>query len=81
MSKLPFSPGIFFKTLAIIVVLVAVAWVVALRLFYKEDEGMTPADWVGTVISTVLFAYLIHLWVLPADSLHTDEEPGEDQED
>lgn len=81
MSKLPFTPRIFFKTLAVVVVIVIVAWVISLRLFYKEDEGMTPADWFGTVVSTLLFAYLIHLWLLPADGHQTDEEPPEEQED
>ena len=81
MSKLPFTPRIFFKTLAVVVVIVIVAWVISLRLFYKEDEGMTPADWFGTVVSTLLFAYLVHLWLLSADGPQTDEEPGEEQDD
>ena len=81
MSKLPFTPRIFFKTLAVVIVLVIIAWTIALRFFYKEDEGMTPADWFFTPVSTLLFAYLVHLWLLPADDHQMDEEAPEKQED
>ena len=65
MSKLPFIPGLFFKTLVVVVVLVVGTWwaVLALGLY---DE-MTPADYGGSFISTILLAYLIHLWLMPVD--------------
>ena len=78
MRKLPLDLGLFFKTLVVVVVLVVAAWWVAIRFgFY---DAMTPADYVGTTISTILFSYLVHLWILPADVLrgehgHPEEEP------
>ena len=81
MSKLPLDFGVFWKTLAVVVVLVVAAWWVAIR--FEFYEAMTPADYVGTTISTILFAYLLHLWILPADVLRGnntgDEEPKENQ--
>ncbi len=81
MSKLPFVGRTFWKTLAVVGVLVVVVWIVALRLLYKEGQGMTPADWVGTVISTILFAYLIHLWLLPVKDHHPKDDSPPDHEE
>jgi membrane protein YdbS with pleckstrin-like domain len=82
MRKLPLDFGIFWKTFAVVVVLVIAAWWVAIRFgFY---DAMTPADYVGTTISTILFSYLVHLWILPADVLRgehggTEEEAKEEK--
>lgn len=76
MGKLPFSAGIFWKTLAVVIVLVVVAWWLVLRF---SDYEMIPADYGGTTISTIILAYLIHLWLLPAEELHGEE--AEDEED
>jgi len=62
MGKLPFAAGLFFKTLAVVVVLVIVAWYVIVHFFGYE---MTAADYGGTTISATLFTYLVHLWLLP----------------
>ena len=79
MSKLPFEAGIFVKVLAVVVVLAIVAWVVAKRLF---DYGpLQPQDWVGTVITTLLLSYLVHLWLLPMDDHHSDGDPPDDSPD
>ena len=62
MGKLPFVAGLFFKTLAVVVVLVVLTWFLVVRF---GGYTMTAADYGGTSISTVLFAYLIHLWAMP----------------
>ena len=62
MGKLPFVAGLFFKTLAVVVVLVILTWYLIVRFGGYE---MTAADYGGTTISTILFAYLVHLWLLP----------------
>ena len=62
MGKLPFVAGLFWKTLAIVVVLVVLTWFIIVRF---GGYTMTAADYGGTTISTVLFAYLVHLWLMP----------------
>lgn len=71
MSKLPFSPKIFFKVLAIIVVLLLTAF----AIIHWIMGSMTTRDIVGSSISSVIFAYLVHLWLLPAgDHPHDGRE-------
>ena len=72
MSKLPFIPGLFFKTLAVVIVLVVGTWVLVLKMGWYE--AMTPADYGGTVISSILLAYLVHLWLMPLDELPEDAD-------
>ena len=62
MGKLPFIAGLFWKTLAVVVILVVVTWSLIVRL---SGYQITAADYGGTTISTVLFSYLIHLWLMP----------------
>ncbi len=62
MGKLPFAFGLFFRTLIVVVILVVIAWFVVVRFGGYE---MTAADYGGTIISTILFAYLVHLWLMP----------------
>lgn len=62
MGKLPFAAGLFWKTLAIVVVLVVLTWYLIVRF---SDYTITAADYGGTTISTVLLAYLVHLWLMP----------------
>lgn len=62
MGKLPFAAGLFFKTLFVVIVLVIAAWFVIVRFF---GYTMIAADYGGSAISTVLFSYLVHLWLLP----------------
>ena len=69
--KLPFAGRIFWKVLAVVVVLVVVAWAVIAKV---TDYQMTSADYGGSTISTVLLAYLVHLWLLP------EQEPPSDTE-
>jgi len=62
LGKLPFVAGLFWKTLVVVVVLVVVTWFLIVRL---TGYQITAADYGGTTISTVLFAYLVHLWLMP----------------
>ena len=62
MGKLPFVAGLFWKTLAIVVVLVVLTWFLIVRF---GGYTITAADYGGTTISTVLLAYLVHLWLMP----------------
>lgn len=71
MGKLPFVGRIFWKTLACVVVVAAVAiW--AYIKFAEYD--VTSADRFGAPVTVVLLSYLIHLWLLPADVLQGDDE-------
>jgi len=76
--KLPFVPRIFWITLGIVAGLVAIVWTLVLK--FTEYELM-DADYGGTVISSIIFSYLVHLWVMPIDDAMLDEnapfdEPG-----
>lgn len=71
MRKLPFSAGIFWTVLVIVAVLAVLTFVLLAK--FTEYER-TTTDMVGTTISSILFAYLLHLWLLPAEYLHPDEE-------
>jgi hypothetical protein len=73
MKKIPFIPGLFFKTLVVVAVLVVGGWWLILRF---SDYEITPADYGGTTISTILLAYLVHLWMMPMDEVFDDEEGG-----
>ena len=75
MGKLPFAAGIFWKTFAVVVVLVVVAWWLIVKISGYE---ITAADYGGTTISTILLTYLIHLWLLPSEHLHHDDEPRDE---
>lgn len=77
MKKLPFIPGMFFKVLFVVVLLVTTAWSLVLWL---SDYEVIPADYVGTVITSVLFSYLIHLWIIPTDHVMFDDESETEEE-
>ena len=70
-GKLPFIAGLFWKTLTIVVVLVVLTWFLIVRF---GGYTMTAADYGGTTISTVLFAYLVHLWLMPGGPEHGPHE-------
>jgi hypothetical protein len=71
MGKLPFVGRIFWKTLAFVVVVAAVAiWA---YIKFAEYE-VTSADRFGAPVTVVLLSYLIHLWLLPADVLQGDDD-------
>ncbi len=92
MSKLPFVASIFWKVLLSVAVLIVLAFVVFVK--FTEYER-TTTDTVGATITGLIFSYLLHLWMLPAEHLHPDEEydncdeqydegeedDGEDEED
>lgn len=56
---LPFIPHVFLKVLAAVLTLVLLGWLGS-YLIYEE---VTTVDMVGSMISGVLFAYLVHLWI------------------
>ncbi len=77
--KLPFVGRIFWKVLVVVAVLAVVAWFLVLRL---TEYKMTSADWGGSIISGILLAYLIHLWLLPqpAPPAEDDAPPSEPEQ-
>ena len=79
LRRLPFVGRIYWKTLAVVVILVVATWWIVLHFGFYEK--MTPADYGGTVISTILFAYLVHLWLLPAEILRGDDKDREEHDD
>lgn len=76
MGKLPFEGRIFWKVLPTVYVLVVVAWVLVVRF---SDYAMKPADYGGSFIASTIFAYLVHLWLLPGE--YEYEEDSEEELD
>jgi hypothetical protein len=60
---LPFVPSVFGKVLAIVMTLVLIGFI-ASYLYYGE---LTGVDIAGTLISALIFTYMVHLWLLPPD--------------
>lgn len=80
--QLPFVRNLYWKCLAGVAVLATSAWALVLSLTdYKPME----ADCGGTIITSAIFAYLVHLWVMPYDEMVGDEQPepygAEDDDD
>jgi hypothetical protein len=84
--QLPFVHRVFWTTFAVVSVLVITVWAL---VFLFTDYERTDADAGGTIISTVIFSYLVHLWIIPLDESPpptgrdphdapsaTDENPG-----
>jgi len=61
-QKLPFVGRIFWIVLVIAAVLCVVAWYLIVKFGGYE---MQSQDYGGSVISGIIFAYLVHLWLLP----------------
>ena len=76
-GKLPFVGRIFWKVLAIVVVLVVLAFAYFLR-FTKYE--LATRDIVGSLISLLILSYLVHLWLLPGEYAQPDDEPGPDEQ-
>ena len=77
MSKLPFNRSIFWKVFIVVLVLVVGTFAV---LAYFTSYERTDADTYGSLISALILAYLVHLWLLPAEYA-PDEESEDDPED
>lgn len=69
-QKLPFIGKIFWTVLVVVGVLGMAAWAVAIKALAYE---MQSQDYGGSVITWVIFSYLVHLWLLP------EEQPPPDQ--
>lgn len=78
MSKVPFEGRIFWKVLPAVYILVIITWFLFVRFGGYE---MTPADYGGSFLSATIFAYLIHLWMLPGDYSHYDEEDSAENDE
>ncbi|MFQ5462203.1 MAG: hypothetical protein ACE5E5_06200 [Phycisphaerae bacterium] len=84
MVKIPFVGRLFWKILPAVFVLVVLTFWIAVRFF---DYEMTNADYGGSFISGIIFSYLLHLWMLPADAYpdyeddYEDDDEWEDEED
>ncbi|MEK6674432.1 MAG: hypothetical protein AABZ47_02120 [Planctomycetota bacterium] len=63
MSKLPFAPKAFFIVFAIVTTLLLTGFLVAQRL----TGELALRDIIGASLSALIFTYLVHLWLLPAD--------------
>lgn len=74
MGKIPFAAGLFWKTFIVIVALVVITWFVVVKI---SGYAITPADYGGTTISTILFSYLVHLWLLPSEQLNREDDHPE----
>ena len=68
-QKIPFVGKIFWTVFVVVGVLGVAAWVVAIKVFAYE---MQSQDYGGSVITWVIFSYLVHLWLLP------EEQPPQD---
>jgi len=71
MGKLPFVARIFWKVFALVAILIVLTFFIFIR--FTEYER-TVTDTVGATISGLIFVYLVHLWLLPAEYLHPEEE-------
>jgi len=61
---LPFKPALFAKVLGVILALVAMAFVVVVRIHGE----IATRDIIGSLISALIGSYLLHLWLLPQDA-------------
>ena len=76
MGKLPFAASIFWKVIVAVAVLVVAIFVILVKF---TDYERTTTDTVGATITGIIFSYLLHLWMLPAERLHPDDEYGKDE--
>ena len=70
-QKLPFIGRIFWTVLVVVGVLGVAAWAVAIKAFAYE---MQSQDYGGSVITWVIFSYLVHLWLLPEEQSPSDQD-------
>lgn len=61
-QKLPFVGRIFWIVLVVVAVLGVLAWYLIVKLTGYEIQSQ---DYGGSVISGIIFSYLVHLWLLP----------------
>ncbi len=62
--RFPFAGRVFWKVLVVVAALVVVAWVVIVKV---TEYQMKSQDYGGSIVSGVIFAYLVHLWLQPDD--------------
>ena len=69
--KVPFVGRVFWKVLVVVAVLGTAAWALIVKLI---EYRIQPQDYGGSVISGVLLAYLVHLWLLPQEDPRPDNK-------
>jgi len=69
MSKFPLVPKTFVKVLAVVLLLVAIGFAIVIWIAGK----ISTTDVVGTLISAVIFAYLVHLYLIPGEDQPPDK--------
>lgn len=74
MSNIPFDRGLFWKVLPAVYVLVIIVWVVVVKLTEYEIQS---TDYGGSFLASTIFAYLIHLWLLPGEYEEYDDDEQE----
>lgn len=67
MSKMkenfPFVAPLFLKVLAATLTLVLIGFAIALKVYGE----ITRVDIFGSLISAVVFSYMVHLWLMPSE--------------
>ncbi|GEM_PF-2810276 len=74
--RLPFVGRVFWWTLPATYLVAALIWGGVIAF---SDYKTMPADYGGTIISSAILAYLIHLWLIPVDELpgvESESSPG-----
>lgn len=77
MPRIPFVGRIYWKILPVVLGLLIASFWIAIAFFGYE---MTRADGPGSLISAVIFSYLLHLWILPAEAYDEYDEYDDDDE-
>lgn len=72
-GKLPFVGRIFWKVLAVVVVLAVLIFAILIGF---TDYELTRTDAVGSLISLLILSYLVHLWLLPGEHAQSQDEPA-----
>ena len=83
LGKLPFVGRIFWTVFPIVFILIVLAFWLSLK-FIDDYTELTNADVGGSIISGIIFSYLVHLWLLPGEEHPLDDEldaEGEDASD
>ena len=77
MSNIPFDRGLFWKVLPAVYVLVIIVWVLVVNL---SEYKIKSQDYGGSFLASTIFAYLIHLWLLPGEYEEYEEYDDDEQE-
>ena len=62
-ENLPFVARLFLKVLAATLTLVVIGFAIALKVYGE----ITRLDVCGSLISALVFSYMVHLWLMPPE--------------